>query len=495
MKRRLWTVALLLTSALFLTLIHAQDLADRVTKVTLENGMRVLFVEQGVSPTIAFNLMFDVGGVDEPNGLGGIAHMVEHMAFKGTETIGSLDYASEKNVLAQIEVEWLALEWLRKNGTEAEIAAQEERFMSARQAAQDLAEPAALDDLLGMNGGVGVNASTAYDRTSYVVELPANRLELYARIYGDVLRNPVFRQFYEERDVVREERRSRTEDDPQGFLLEAFVAEAFEVHPYGRSLIGTNEEIANYSKSAALAFFERYYHPNRAVLALVGDVDVERDLPIIEKYFGDIPSAPDLRPRIASEPPQTAERRVTVEYDAEPQIMIGYHKPTYPERDAYVLDLLSAVLSRGRTSRLYERMVLQEQIAVSASTTSSYPGTRFPNLFVFFGTPQQPATVADLEQTFYEELATLQTELVSPEELEKVKNQVRANTVRGLASASGLASRLAFYELFYGGWENLISDLEIYDSVTPEDIQAAANKYFSPENRTVGILLTKGASE
>lgn len=485
---------LLLIVSLF-TFASAQDLADRVTEVTLDNGLRVLFVEQGVAPTIAFNLMFDIGGADEPNGLGGIAHMVEHMAFKGTETIGSFDYAAEQNALAQIEVEWLALEWLRKNGTPEEVTAQEERFMAARTQAQELAEPAALDDLLGINGGVGVNATTAYDRTSYVVELPANRLELYARIYGDVMRNPVFRQFYEERDVVREERRSRTEDDPQGFLLEAFVTEAFEVHPYGRSLIGTNDEIANYSESSARAFFERYYQPNRAVLALVGDVDVERDLPIIEKYFGDIPSSPDLRPRIATEPPQTAERRISVQYDAEPQIMIGYHKPTYPERDAYVLDLLSAVLSRGRTSRLYERMVLQDQIAISASTTSSYPGTRFPNLFVFFGSPQQPATVEDLEQTFYEELARVQTELVTPEELEKVKNQVRANTVRGLASASGLASRLAFYELFYGGWEKLVSDLDIYDSITPEEIQTAAHTYFTPENRTVGILLTKGATE
>jgi predicted Zn-dependent peptidase len=489
MKR--WLLAMIF----FLTFTQAQDLADRVTKVTLDNGMRVLFVEQGVAPTIAFNLMFDVGGADEPNGLGGIAHMVEHMAFKGTETIGSLDFAAESNVLDQIEVEWLALEWLRKNGTEEEVAAQEERFMAARQAAQELAEPAALDDLLGINGGVGVNASTGYDRTAYVVELPSNRLELYARVYGDVLRNPVFRQFYEERDVVREERRSRTEDDPQGFLLEAFTDAAFEVHPYGRSLIGSNDEIANYSKSAGLAFFERYYHPNRAVLALVGDVDVERDLLIIEKYFGDLPSSPDYRPRIPLEPAQSAERRVTVEYDAEPQLVIGYHKPTYPERDAYVLDLVDSLLSGGRTSRLYQRMVLQDQSALGVSTTSAYPGTRFNNLFLVYALPQQPATPETLEATIYEELERLKTDLVSPEELEKVKNQVRAGTVRSLASASGLASSLAYSELFAGGWETIISDLEIYDSITPEEIQAAATKYFTPENRTVGILLTEGASE
>jgi predicted Zn-dependent peptidase len=485
----------LLLTALLFTLASAQDLADRVTEITLDNGLRVLFVEQGVAPTIAFNLMFDVGGADEPNGLGGIAHMVEHMAFKGTETIGSFDYPIEKDVLAQIEVEWLALEYLRKNGTEEEIAAQEERFMAARQASQDLAEPAALDDLLGINGGVGVNASTAYDRTSYVVELPANRLELYARIYGDVMRNPVFRQFYEERDVVREERRSRTEDDPQGFLLEAFIHTAFEKHPYGRSLIGTNDEIANYSESSAKAFFERYYHPNRAVLALVGDVDVERDLPIIEKYFGDIPSSPDYRPRISTEPAQTAEKRVTVEYNAQPQLVIGFHKPTYPNRDAYVLDLIDSLLSSGRTSRLYQRMVLQDQSALQVFTTSAYPGTRFANLFLVYALPQQPATTDTLETTIYEELERLKTETVSADELEKVKNQVRAGTVRGLASASGLASSLAYSELFGGGWETLISDLEIYDSITPEEIQAVATKYFTPENRTVGILLTKEASD
>jgi predicted Zn-dependent peptidase len=477
------------------TFVNAQDLADRVTKVTLDNGLRVLFVEQGVAPTIAFNFMFDVGGADEPNGLGGIAHMVEHMAFKGTETIGSFDFEAEQNVLAQIEVEWLALEWLRKNGTPEEIAAQEERFANARTVSQELAEPAALDDLLGINGGVGLNASTGYDRTDYRVELPSNRLELYARIYGDVLRNPVFRQFYEERDVVREERRQRSEDDPQGFLLETFTDAAFEVHPYGRSLIGTNEEISSYSRSSGEAFFERYYHPNRAVLALVGDVDVERDLPIIEKYFGDIPSAPDLRPRIPTEPAQTEERRVTVEYDAEPQLVIGYHKPTYPEREAYVFDLIDSVLSGGRTSRLYQRMVLQDQSVLNIFTTSAYPGTRFNNLFLVYALPQQPATPESLEPTIYEELDRLKTEPVSAEELEKVKNQVRAATVRSLASAGGLASSLAYSELFAGGWETIISDLEIYDSVTPEEIQAVATKYFTPENRTLGILLTKGATE
>lgn len=466
----------------------AQDLADRVTKATLDNGMRVIFVEQDAAPVIAFNLMFDVGGVDEPLGLGGVAHMAEHMAFKGTESIGSLDLAAEMDALAEVEIEALSLEWLRENGTDEEIAEAEARFVAAQAKAQELASASPLDDLLSGNGGVGLNASTAYDRTAYVVELPANRLELYARIYADVLANPVFRYFYEERDVVREERRQRSEDDPQGVLFEAFLGEAFQTHLYGRPLIGPAEEIEGYRATEARAIFDLFYHPNRAVLALVGDVDPERDLPIIERYFGALPEGPDFRPGIRSEPEQTEERRVTIEYDAEPQIAIGYHKPTYPERDAYVLDLADALLSNGRTSRLYRRMVTGDQLALDTFTSASFPGSRYDNVFLFYGLPRSPNTPDDLEVAFYDEVERLKTEGVGEEELQKVKNQVRAQTVRGLASNSGLAANIAYNELFAGGWERLTEDLEIYDSITAEEIQAAVQKYFVPENRTVAIL-------
>jgi predicted Zn-dependent peptidase len=472
----------------------AQDLQESVTKYTLDNGMRVIFAKQGAAPTIAFNLMFDVGGSDEPNGLGGIAHMVEHMAFKGTETIGGLDVA-EKDALIKVEIEQLALEWLRKNGTPEDVAVQEERFVQARDQATQYSLPAALDDLLSVNGAVGLNASTSYDRTSYVAELPSNRLELYLRIYADVLLNPVFRYFYEERDVVREERRQRNEDDPQGFLFDAFTSAAFDISPYGRTLIGEDQEINGYSATQAMAFYQRYYHPNRAVLVLVGDVDPERDIALIKKYFDGIPGLPDARPIVRNDAPQIQERRVTVEYDAESQIAIGYHKPTYPDPDAFTFDLLDAVLSGGRTSRLFERLVVQDQIALSVSTSSGYPGTRFNNLFLLYALPQAPATSDQVEQTLYEELERIKTEGVSEEELQKVKNQVRASTVRSLASASGLASSLAYNELFGGGWENLVNDLEIYDAVTVQDLQDVAIRYLTPENRTVGILLTKEVSE
>ena len=467
----------------------AQDLADRVTEVTLDNGLRVLLVEQTSAPVIAFNLTFDVGAVDEPEGLGGIAHMVEHMAFKGTPSIGSLDPEAEAAALAKLEVATLALERVRSVGDADEIAVAEAAFAQALDEAQGLAQASPIDNLLATNGGVGLNASTGLDFTSYVVSLPANRLELYARIYADVLFDTTFRYFYPERDVVREERRQRNEDDPQGFLFEAFLGEAFERHPYRRPPVGSAEEIEGYTATEAEAFFDAFYHPNRAVLVLVGDVDPERDLAIIERYFGVLAAGPDFRPRPPSEPEQMAERRRTVNYDAEPQIVIGYHKPTYPDRDAFVLDLVDAILSSGRTSRLFQRMVIDDQSALDITTTSAFPGVRYDNLFLFYGLPRAPFVPEDLETAFYDEIERIKRAGVDAEELQKVKNQVRASVLRGLASGSGLASSLAFNELFGGGWENLVGDLEIYDSITRDEIQDVVRRVFTEENRTVSILV------
>lgn len=467
----------------------AQDLSGRVTEATLENGLRVLLVENGAAPVIAIHLLFAVGGVDEPAGLGGIAHMVEHMAFKGTPTIGSLDPEAEARALAAVEVAALALEWAEREGSPEEAAAARERFVAAQERAQALARPAPIDDLLGTAGAVGLNASTGYDQTNYVVELPANRLELYARIYADVLANTTFRYFYAERDVVRQERRQRNEDDPQGYLFEAFLGTAFERHPYGRSLIGPAATIEGYTASEAEAFYRSFYSPSDAVLVVVGDVEPERDLATIERYFGTLaPTRAPLR-SVPSEPPQAGERRVEVTYDAQPQIVMGWHKPTYPDREAYVLDLISALLSDGRTSRLFDRLVLRDGTALDVAAAPAFPGIRYPNLFVVYGQPRAPHGPEELEAAVLEELDRLAREPVTPEELAKVKNQVRANTVRSLASNSGLAASLAFNELFAGGWERLITDLELYDSITAEEIMSVAAKTFVPENRTVGVLL------
>lgn len=467
----------------------AQELEGDVHAETLENGLRILLVERPSAPVVSFHLMFDVGGIDEPEGLGGIAHMVEHMAFKGTPTIGTDRPEAEAAALAEVEVLALALRHARSEGEAELVARLEERFQAARERARSLASDSPLDDLLSVNGGVGLNASTGYDATHYMVSLPRNRIELYARVYADVLAETVFRSFYAERDVVREERRQRNEDDPQGVLLEAFLAEAFPRHPYGRPLIGAAEEIERYTATEAKAFYRNFYAPDRAVLVLVGDVDPERDLPVLRRYFGAVPAADTLHSYLPRRAPQEEERRVTVRFDAQPQLAVGYHKLTYPEREAYVLDLVDALLSRGRTSRLYRRLVLEDQSALDVSTSSAFPGTREDNLFLIHARPRAPHGPDELLSAVDEELRALIEEGVEEQELQKVKNQVRANTVRALESNAGLARQLAYHEQFAGGWERLLLDLDVYESITAEEIRSVAERVFRPDNRTVAVLL------
>ncbi len=461
---------------LSLPLAQAQQLADSISEFTLDNGLRVITVVQDFAPVINFNLMFNVGGVDEPAGLGGIAHMVEHMAFKGTESIGSLDAAAENQALTEVEIAALAFEYARDVDMSAEdLARFEQRFEEARARAQELASPNALDQLISANGGVGLNASTGYDRTDYRVSLPSNRLELYARIYADVLANTVYRSFYEERDVVREERRQRSEDSPEGVLFEAFLRTAFEVHPYGRPLIGDPAEIADYRATEAKAFQEVYYQPSRAVLVLVGDLEVERDIEIIKRYFEFIPRGQDVITSIPDEPAQNVERRVEVMFDAEPQVMVGYRKPTLPARDAYVMDVLDYVLGTGRTSRLFKRMVTDEQLALNVSTSSAFPGIRYPNLFVFQGQPRSPNTTTDLENALYEELELLKTELVSETELDEALEILAASVE---VSAIDLFASASFSALS----DNIDEVLDIFAGVLmqpefdPERIEIARGR-------------------
>lgn len=475
----------------------AQDeLAADIHEATLENGLRVIMVVRDLAPVIDFNLTFDVGGVDEPPGLGGIAHMVEHMAFKGTRSIGSRDIAAEEDALRALERAANALKVAREAGAQGDALARfEADFAEAQATAQALASPNALDTLFTDNGAQGLNASTGYDRTSYTVSLPANRLELYARVYADVLSNPVFRSFYEERDVVREERRGRSEDLPDGVLSEAFLAAAFQEHPYGRPLIGAAEEIAGYTATAARGIFDVFYHPNRAVLVLVGDVDPERDLALLRRYFEFVPRGPEVRPELPPEPPQRAERRVRVAFDAEPQLTVGFHKPTFPAREAYVADVLDYILGRGRTSRLYRALVTEQRLAVSTATSSASPGVRYPNLFTFDLRPRAPHTPAELEAALYDELAKLSETPVTETELARARTLLRADVVRGFASGPSLAASLAFNELFAGGWESLFDDLDIYDTVTAAEIQAFARATFRPQNRIVATLVRGGTAE
>ncbi len=471
------------------------DLEKSVRRVTLKNGMKVLMLERHLSPTVSLYIRHRVGAVDEIDGKTGTAHFLEHMMFKGTKTIGTRNYKKEKPILDEIAKTGSALDLERMKGAKADakrIASLAERLQGLQEKAKKLIISDEIDRLYTENGGVDINASTGQDLTTYHVSLPSNKLELWARIESDRIRNPVFREFYSERDVVMEERRQRVESDPDGKLYEQFLAAAFVAHPYRRPVLGWPSDMRFLDPEHMATFFRQYHAPNNTVVAVVGDIDPARTLKLIERYFGPIPAQTVAPSPVTEEPPQKEERRVTVYFDANPQVTIGYHKPGPPDRDDYTLDMTAEILARGRTSRLYKLLVENMRIAESVYTVNGTPGSRYPNLFAIFAKPLAPHTVAEVETAIYAELDRLKREPVSQREMEKTRNQMKADYVRDLNSNSGLASKLSYYEAIMGDFRYATEYLAMIEKITTDDIMQTAKKYFTPENRTVAAIVGKG---
>jgi predicted Zn-dependent peptidase len=273
--------------------------------------------------------------------------------------------------------------------------------------------------------------------------------------------------------------------------MENFFAAAYMAHAYGRPIIGWDSDLQNLNKKRLERFFKQHYAPNNAVIAVVGAVDAKRVLAIIEDYFGGIPPQEIPEMPESKEPPQAGERRISVEFDASPQVMIGYHKPTMPHFDDYVFDVIDMILSDGRTSRLYKVLVEEKKIAVSVSTVNGMPGSRYPNLFTIFATPRSPHTGADVEAEIYRQLAILCDQPVTPRELAKVKNNLEAGFIRSLASNAGLAAQLSYYQCLAGDWRYIENHLAVIGRITADDVSRVAKRYLVERNRTVATLVQK----
>jgi predicted Zn-dependent peptidase len=462
-----------------------------VKEHTLANGMKVLLLERHQSPTIALFIRFRVGAVDENLGMTGTAHLLEHMLFKGTKTLGTKNYAEEEKIMTRLDSVGRALD--AERGKEANADPEYVKYLAAslRRLQEEQRKYIVKDEIesvYSQNGAVGFNAMTSADATTYVISLPSNRLELWARIESDRILNPVLREFYSERDVVLEERRRSYDSQPDRKLSENFLAAAFMAHPYGRPVIGWPSDIPFLERSDAERFFRTFYSPANTVIAAVGDLRPDEALATITKYFERIPAQvlpPPLRTR---EPEQTGERRVQVFADASPQVLIGFHKPNPPDRDDTVCDLIDGILTSGRTSRFYRKLVEEEKVAVAVSAYNGYPGERYPNLFTISGTPRHPHTAEELEGKILRELDLLKREPVSPEELNKIKNQVQAEFLRQINSNSRLAYWLTYGQALFGDWRYSLKRLKVIAEVTPEDIRRVAQKYFNLQNRTVAVL-------
>ena len=481
--------------SLFVQALYAQDIASfekRITVKKLSNGLTVLVMERPEAPVFSFYTHVDAGAAQEVLGITGLAHMFEHMAFKGTDEIGTKNYPAEKAALAKVEVAYAAYqkENHKQTGRDPKKVAQlHAAFENAVSDANQYVKPNQFGEIVESQGGVGLNASTNWDETVYFYSFPENRLELWAYLESERFLHPVMREFYKERDVVMEERRMRTDSSPEGRLIEQFLAAAYEAHPYGRPVVGWPSDLHSFSATDAKNFYHKYYVPANIVVAIVGDVKASEVIPIVEKYFGRIPAGPKPPPLRTVEPPQRSLREVILHDQSQPLYIEGYHRPNFRDPDDAVYDVLSDLLSKGRTSRLYRSLVRDKQIALVAQG-GTFPGNKYPSLFYFFAVPSNGHTAEDMAKPIHEEIEKLKTQDVTDEELQSVKTRAKADLIRGLADDEGLASQLAEFQAYYGDWRELFRQIDRINKVSKADIRRVANKIFREENRTVAMVET-----
>ena len=492
MKRRILKTAVLvlLLSAFAL----AQDVASfekRVTVKKLDNGLTIVICERPEAPVFSFFTLVDAGSVQDPMRATGLAHMFEHMAFKGTDTIGTKDYAAEKPALEKVEKAYAAYiaERDKRVGQDAEkLKELEKAWQDAIKEADSYVIPNQFGKIVEQNGGEDMNAFTNYDETAYHYSFPTNRLELWAYLESDRFLHPVLREFYKERNVVIEERRMRTDSNPFGRLLEQFTEEAFTAHPYHRPTIGWISDLNHFSATDAQRFFDTYYIPSNMVVAVSGDIKAAEAMPILEKYFSRLPSRPQPNEATTTEPPQNSERRVVLKDLSQPIYIEGYHRPDYRSKDDAVFDAISDLMSEGRTSRLYRALVRDKKIASYSEGITGYPGVKYPHLFAFLAVPLPGHKADEMAVAIHAEIDRLKKEDISDDELKMIKTRAKANLIRGLADNEGLATQLATYQTRYGDWRELFRSVDRIDQVSKADIRRVANEVFTDTNRTVGVI-------
>ncbi len=508
---RLSVMIALLTSAGGGTEVRAQNGSLRGVQpreVVLDNGLKVLLVERHEQPTIAAGVFYKVGAVNDPRGKSGIAHLFEHMLFKGSRVIGTTDYEAERKLIEQQDAlrekmiaEMNRMREMKRRGEITDVldpAQWTSTYREYKKQYDQLVEKARqyiknneLANLYTTNGGARLNAGTMHDATIYFVELPANKIELFFWLESDRMANGVMREFYVERDNVREERRLRVESTPTGKFDEAFEAMFWEAHPYGIPVIGWPSEVESITRDDVRSFYKIYYAPNNATVVLVGDFQTDDMIRLAKKYFGRLPRGPRTPPPVLTEePPPLAQRRFYAEAETNPRVRIRFHGVPIGHTDEAALDVLGELLS-GKTGRLYKRLVEKEDIAIG-QPFAGHQARKYAGHFEINVTVKEGKSPEDVEKMVLEELEKLRTERVSDYELQKVKNQVLAASVRRLRSNFGLMLQLGLYETWYK-WQYINEGPQRMMAVTADDVQRVAQAYLDPDTRTVAIYRTKQA--
>ncbi|MEE8575803.1 MAG: pitrilysin family protein [candidate division Zixibacteria bacterium] len=468
------------------------EIEKSVVDHTLDNGLKLIIVERHEAPVVSFFTWANVGSADDPKEYTGLAHMFEHMAFKGTTTLGSKNIEEELKLIAVEDSLFMLLraERLKRSLADSALLVElETAYNDAREASFALVEPNEFTQTIEREGCVGLNAFTSNDQTAYMMSLPSNRVELWMALESERFLNPVLREMYKERDVIAEERRMRVESSPFGKVLaEELPALAFKAHPYGICGVGHMSDINNYSRQEAEAFFEKFYGPGNLVLSIVGDVNAKDVIKMAEQYFGRIPARPNPLPIATVEPPQLGERRMVMEDPSQPLYVVGWHIPeiTHPDRNA--IGLLLQHLAQGRTSMLYKSMVKEKKVAMMVDAAPGWPGDKYPTLAVVYTMPAQGHDNLECEAEIFASVDALKETLVTEADLEKMRAQAKSSFINGLVSNSGMGMQLAAMQQYYGDWRELFTELDRINAVTAEDIKRVANEYFTTTNRNVVML-------
>ncbi|MBN3886580.1 MAG: pitrilysin family protein [Nostoc sp.] len=473
-----------------------QPYLDRVikqlTEFRLDNGLKFLVLERHQAPVVSFLTYANVGGVDETNGKTGVAHFLEHLAFKGTTRIGTQDYKKEKPLLDTLEQLNAQIKTAKADGKKAEVARLQTEFEQVELQAAKLVKQNELGQIVEQAGGVGLNANTSTEATRYFYSFPANKLELWMSLESERFLDPVIRrEFYKEKDVILEERRMRVENSPIGLMVEKFIDTAYKVHPYRRPVIGYDEDIRNLTPEDVQNFFDTHYVPSNLAIAIVGDVKPAEVKKLAQTYFGRFQAKTKAVEQIPVEPPQQQTREVTLQLASQPWYLEGYHRPAVTHPDNAVYEIIGSLLSDGRTSRLYKSLVEKQRLALNAQGYSGFPGDKYPNLIFFYALTAPGHTVDELAVALRQEIDKLKTEPVAMADLQRVKTQARASLLRTLDSNMGMAQQLLEYEVKTGSWRNLFKQLDDISAVTAADIERVAKETFTPKNRTIGKLLSK----
>ena len=460
---------------------------SRITEYTLKNGMHFILLEDHTAPVISFHVHVKAGSKNEQIGETGISHLLEHLAFNGSTKIGTKNWKAEKQLMEKMDETYAQLKKSEGTGaSEAECNKLRQLFVELKQKAASLSETNEFGKIFDMHGSVGPNAYTSYDMTAYWVELPSNKAELWALLESDRLFHPVFRGFYEEIEVVKEERRMRVDNSPWGKLMEEFLGVAYRLHPYRNPIVGYPADLEHINRSMIKDFYLTHYLPSNIIVTVTGDIYPETFIPLVERYFDRVSCRKGPVPEIPQEPPRYSEKRVVIQMDAQPMLLIGFNICDINHPDLPALEICSEILAGGRTSRLYKKLVKEEHTAISVGSWCW--GGEYPGIFYLSAVASKDSDNNQIETSIYQVIDQLQEGHIEAIEISGAKARVKMELLRSLRARREMAAELAWYKAATGDWRNLFNYASQLEKVTAEDIVRVVKKYFTQSNRTVATI-------